>query len=42
MTHELFDAVELGQAETLIELGWGQHEELQDKFDSATSAYVEF
>jgi hypothetical protein len=42
MTHDTFETVELGQAEALIEIGWGHVEELQDKFDSATPPYVEF
>ncbi len=43
MTHETFEAVELGQAEALIEIGpFEVEEEMRDKYPSATAPYVEF
>lgn len=43
MTHEAFEAVELGQAEVLIEIGpFEVQEEMQEKFVSAATPFVEF
>ena len=43
MTNETFEAVELGQAEALIEIGpFEVEEEMQEKYPSATAPYVEF
>ncbi|HZI61598.1 MAG TPA: hypothetical protein VFD62_12830 [Pyrinomonadaceae bacterium] len=42
MTHEAFETVELGQAETLIELIGELSEEAQEKMDPAVAPYVEF
>ncbi|HKR22902.1 MAG TPA: hypothetical protein VJS17_09920 [Pyrinomonadaceae bacterium] len=43
MTNESFEPVELGQAETLIEIGMVEdREELNEKFVAATAPYVEF
>ncbi|HEU4770160.1 MAG TPA: hypothetical protein VFS77_22525 [Pyrinomonadaceae bacterium] len=43
MTNELFEPVELGQAEALIELTMVEdQEELAEKFVAGTAPYVEF
>jgi hypothetical protein len=43
MTNETFEAVELGQAEVLIEVGgFDDDEEMREKYVSATAPYVEF
>lgn len=43
MTNEAFEAVELGQAEALIEIGMPDtHEELDRKYVPAVEPYVEF
>ena len=43
MTNESFEPVELGQAETLIELAMVEdREELNEKFVTASAPYVEF
>lgn len=43
MTHETFEAVELGQAEALIEIGMPTSvEEMLDKFEPGAAPYVEF
>ncbi|HET9528511.1 MAG TPA: hypothetical protein VFO99_20215 [Pyrinomonadaceae bacterium] len=43
MTHEALEAVELGQAEALIEIGMPfSHEELEEKYVPGTAPYVEF
>lgn len=43
MTNESFESVELGQAETLIELAMVEDaEEINEKFVTGTAPYVEF
>jgi hypothetical protein len=42
MTHEAFETVELGQAETLIEVIGTMTEELEEKYDPVMAPYVEF
>jgi hypothetical protein len=43
MTHETIDLVELGQAETLIEIGMPEtHEEAPDKYIPAATPWVDF
>jgi len=42
MTHETFEAVELGQAEALIELIGTMLEEVNEKLDPVVAPYVEF
>jgi len=42
MTHETFEAVELGQAEALIELSGTMSEEVNEKLDVVVAPYVEF
>ena len=42
MTNETFEAVELGQAEVLIEICFGSVEEMCDKFEPTTVPYAEF
>lgn len=42
MTHEAFEAVELGQAETLIEVGmWEVDEEMYEKYVRGAAPYIE-
>lgn len=43
MTHEAFEAIELGQAEALIEI-WmpTSQEELVEKYEPGVAPYVEF
>ena len=42
MIYEVFETVELGQAEALIEICWPGVEEMQDKYDPRVPTYVEF
>ena len=42
MTHETFEAVELGQAEVLIETKGEDPEEIWEKFYTLTVPYIEF
>lgn len=43
MTNESYEPIELGQAETLIELGMVEDlEEFANKYVAATAPYVEF
>ena len=43
MTNETFEAIELGQAEALIEIGMPfSHEELDEKYVPGVAPYVEF
>lgn len=43
MTNESYETIELGQAETLIELGMIEdQEEIANKYVAATAPYVEF
>jgi hypothetical protein len=43
MTDETLDLVELGEAETLIEIGMPvSHEEVADKYMPSAAPYVEF
>jgi len=42
MTHETLETVELGQAETLIELIGTMSEEVNEKLDPVVAPYVEF
>ena len=43
MTNESFEPIELGQAETLIEIGMIEdQEEIANKYVAGTAPYVEF